>query len=41
MGEFINFVIKMVVLVIGGTMAFATFFVAQGEKKRINSENEG
>lgn len=41
MGEFINFLITMVVLVIGGTMAFATFFVAQMEKKdRIRRKSE-
>ena len=41
MDRFINFLITMVVLVIGGTMAFATFFVAQMEKKdKLRREND-
>lgn len=33
MGNFIEIFVELVVLVIGGTMAFATFFVAQSVKK--------
>lgn len=37
----INILLNLVVLVIGGTMAFATFFVAQMEKKdKLRREND-